>query len=76
MSTVDLLTIVNDGRRGSTGGASLDSALSAASYARSWMMERQKRIESAASSRVRFLGFVPMTSSDISIDSSEKKMKH
>ncbi|KAL0421528.1 UNVERIFIED_CONTAM: hypothetical protein Slati_3175700 [Sesamum latifolium] len=71
LSGLDLPANVIVGRKTSTGGFSLSIAIFAASYARLWTMELQKRIASVASSRVRLLDFVPPTSSNMMVDSSE-----
>ncbi|KAL0364293.1 UNVERIFIED_CONTAM: hypothetical protein Sangu_0526900 [Sesamum angustifolium] len=71
LSGLDLPANVIVGRKTSTGGFSLSIVIFAASYARLWTMELQKRIASVASSRVRLLDFVPPTSSNVMVDSSE-----
>lgn len=71
LSGLGFPTRVNVGLRTSTDEFSFSMAMFAASYARLWTMELQKRIVSVASSRVRLLDFVPLRFSSRTVDSSE-----
>lgn len=70
ISLLSLPTNVSVGLRASNGGLSLSTAIFAASYAKLWTIELQKRIASVASSKVRLLDFIPRFSST-RVDSSE-----
>ena len=71
LSGLGLPTTVTVGLATSSDEFSFSMAMLAASYARLWTMELQKRIVSVASSRVRLLEFAPPTSSRTMVKSSE-----